>query len=284
MEPEPILSIIIVNYNSGQMTLMCLDSIQKHAAHISHEVIIADNASKDGSPELITRKHPEVLFLPLKDNLGFGVANNRAAAFARGKYLLLLNNDALLLENSLDPLLATVQNDSSIGVVGPEIHYPDGRFQLSCGPDLSLFGELLMKHFSRWYSRMIQKGPALQQVDWISGAAMLIPAVVYRQVNGFDETFFLYMEDADLCRRIRTLGFSILLNRRSIVQHHQGESTSAVKTQLLPAIKRGHLHYYTRYNSRFSKKVLKWYLYLQFRLNRQIPPDINKQLMDIIRR
>lgn len=281
---EPTLSIIIVNFNSGRMILECLDSIKKHAAHIPHEVIIADNDSTDGSPELIIRNHPEVRLLRLETNLGFGAANNRAAAMSGGRYLFLLNNDAVLQENSLSPLLDALKSDHSIGIIGPEIHYPDGRFQLSSGPDLTLSGELIMKHFARWYSRRIEKGPDIQAVDWISGAAMMIPADVYRLVNGFDETFFLYMEDADLCKRIRNQGFRVILDRRCTVLHHLGKTTSSIKSRLLPEIKKGQLHYYSRHNSRFSKKILRFYLYLLYRWDRKLPAEIHRKLMDIIRR
>ncbi len=284
MDSERPLSIIIVNYNSGRLTLDSLDSIRRHASHLDHEVIVVDNASQDKSPDLIEAHYPEAHLLRMESNLGFGAANNRGAAVARAKYLLLLNNDAILLENSLTPLIETLQKDPSIGVIGPEIHYPDGRFQISSGPDATIFNEFVMKHLPFMQQRRIQNGPDQQSVDWISGAAMMIPAEIYRAVGGFDETFFLYMEDADLCRRIRSMGYRTVFNRTATIVHSLGETTSRVKNSLLPAIKRGHLHYYAKHNSRLSLLLLRAYLFLRYRWDKTLPPETHDSLMNIIRR
>lgn len=283
MQSAPELSILIVNFNSGRLTLDCLASISRHAARLSHEVIVADNGSQDGSAELIERHDPGVKLLRLQENLGFGAASNRAAAMATGRYLLLLNNDALLLENSLDPLLDDLRQDPAIGIVGPEIRFPDGRFQLSCGPDHGIVSEFFMKHFAARYSRRIQRGPQRQIVDWVSGAAMLLSAELYRRVGGFDEAFFLYMEDADLCRRVRKLGLRVLLDRRGTVIHLLGETTGRDKGKLLPAIKRGQLHYYARHNGRLSCLLLKSYLFLRYRWDGSLPPPLRQSLLDTIR-
>lgn len=284
MGSELPLSIIIVNYNSGPMIVDCLESIKKHAAHIRHEVIVVDNASQDDSADLIEKHFPEVQLNRSDTNLGFGAANNRAARVAKGRFLLFLNNDAFLLEGSLDPMMESLQNDSTIGVIGPEIRYPDGRFQLSSGPDITLFNEFVMKHLSNWRQNRLRKGPLVQTVDWISGACMMIPADVFHQVNGFDETFFLYMEDADLCKRIRNSGYKIILNRTSTVIHCLGKTTSKTKSTLLPTIKRGHLHYYAQHNSAFSLLILRIYLYLRYRFDSSMTPETHKTLMETIRR
>jgi GT2 family glycosyltransferase len=284
MDIAPTLSILIVNYKTPEMTKACLDSVAHCAAGVSHEVIVADNDSRDGSLEFLAQSHPGARLLAMGHNAGFGAANNRAADLARGRYLLLLNNDATLRDDTLPRLIETLESDPAIGIVGPEIHYPDGRFQLSCGPDIGLWNELVMKHFARRLARRIQRGPALQRVDWVSGACMLIPRDLYKRVGGFDETFFLYMEDADLCRRLRRLGFCILLDRRAIVHHHLGETTSRSRDDLLPAIKRGQLHYYAVHKSRITRQILRLYLYLRFRWNRSLPAAVKKNLLTVIRR
>lgn len=284
MDTPPTLSILIVNYKTPKMTRACLDSITQFAGGIDHEVIVVDNHSQDESADIILKSHPEVAYISMDRNAGFGAANNRAAEAARGRYLLLLNNDAFLTDHSLSRLITTLEENPDIAAVGPEIRYPDGRFQLSCGSDLSLTSEFFMKHHNARLANRIQQGPLVVSVDWISGACMLIPRTLYTQVGGFDETFFLYIEDADLCRRLRKLGYRIVLDRRALVHHHLGESTVQSRITLLPAIKRGHLHYYAVHNSRFSLLLLKVYLILRCRWSRSLPAAVKKELMDIIRR
>lgn len=284
MESQLPLSFIVVNYNSGRCTLDCLESIRRHAACVPHEIIVVDNASTDGSADLIEQTFPNLLLLRLEKNQGFGAGNNRGAAHARGRYLFLLNNDALLTETAIPPLMDCLESDRSIAVAGPEIHYPDGRYQLSSGRDHNLWREFITKFFSSWRSRLLQKGPWLQSVDWVSGAAMMIPAHIYQRIGGFDERYFLYMEDADLCRRIRKLGYRVVLNRRSLVLHHLGQTTSRIRSELLPAVKRGQLLYYACHNSRLSHFLLKIYLSFQFLGRRSLSPEIHRQIKDVIKR
>ena len=113
---------------------------------------------------------------------------------------------------------------------------------------------------------------------------MMIPAHIYQRIGGFDERYFLYMEDADLCRRIRKLGYRVVLNRRSLVLHHLGQTTSRIRSELLPAVKRGQLLYYACHNSRLSHFLLKIYLSFQFLGRRSLSPEIHRQIKDVIKR
>lgn len=224
-----MISVIIVNHDGEAHLGRCLESLNGSAA----EVLLVDNASRDGSLALVREQFPEVKVLPLEKNLGFAAANNLAAAEASGDMLLLLNADAWLETGALDLLVAELSSDPAVGLVAPQLRYPDGRRQFSWSPARGFVGEVLQKvrnpfearawahgSLARWVARLV--GPT-----WYTAACILVRAEAFRAVGGFDESFFMYFEDVDLCVRLEDEGWELDQEPRALVRHVGGFASRA---------------------------------------------------------
>lgn len=230
------LSVIIVSYNTRKVTKKCLRSLFEYTRGINFEVIVVDNASSDGSLPMLRafkRKHP-IRLIAAKKNLGFGRANNRGAKIALGKYLLMLNSDTVFTTNTLRIALDEAKAIKDLGVYSCRLTNKDGTTQPTGGffptPLRVLTWQLfiddlpLVKYWFRpvhpdqsWYERELE-------FDWLTGAFMLIPARVFKKVNGFDEKIFMYVEDTDICYRIKSLGKQIIYSPTTSITHLGGAS------------------------------------------------------------
>jgi len=230
------LSIIIVNYNVKEFLQNLLHSIEKASLNISHEIIIVDNASDDGSVELIREKFPSVKLIANTENLGFGKANNQALEVAEGKYLLLINPDAIVSEDTLYNMIYFFKDNPEAGLAGCKILNPDGTLQLACrrsfpGPWTSFCKVTGLSNFfprSRLFARYnltYLDEDQTYEVDAISGSFMMMKSEVLNKVGGFDEEFFMYGEDLDLCYRIQQAGFKVFYVHTTQIIHYKGEST-----------------------------------------------------------
>ncbi len=269
------LSIIIVNFNSGNYIFQTIQSIYRFPPEINFEIIVVDNNSTDGSSEKIKNEFPEVILIELSKNTGFGYANNVGVKNSKGKYILILNNDTEIIDNSIMHLISVLNHNPEYGIVSPVLYYGDGSPQISFGRDPGIFNEFFTKYFSNLIFKLRIKffGNKFEKdVDWISGACFLIRSELYTSIGGFDEEFFLYFEDADLGKRVREKGFSNHITSKSKIIHFLGKSTSSDFPSLLPTIKRGHLYYYKKHNGKFSFIILKLYLILKFSLKRVFMP------------
>jgi len=224
------LSIIIVNYNGRRFLDECLDSIRRLVLS-SHEVIIVDNASADGSAEYIATHFPEVHLISSAENLGFTGGNNAGARVAKGELLLLLNNDTKLL-TSLDQAILAFER-AELGVLGVHLFYGDGRNQASVGyqhtPIRILLSWLGLARFSRLprMFRRTETAPEFydhdhQQVDWVSGAFLMTRRDLWNSIGGLDERYFMYVEDADYCKQVRNAGFEVAYLPTVKVIHYEG--------------------------------------------------------------
>jgi O-antigen biosynthesis protein len=208
------LSIIIVNYNVKVFLQNLLDSINKASANLQTEIIIVDNASDDGSVEFLREKYPSVKLIINKTNLGFGKANNLALREAKGKFILLLNPDTIVAEDTFIKMIEFFNQTPEAGLAGCKILNPDGTLQLPCrrsfpGPWTSFtkvtgLSSLFPKSriFARYNLTYLDENETYE-VDAISGSFMMMKKEVYDKVGGFDEQFFMYGEDLDLCYRIQ---------------------------------------------------------------------------------
>ena len=263
---QPQVSIIIVNYNGCGVIVDCLTSIYGHLSTSAIEVIVVDNDSQDGSPELIAQKFPQVNLLRQSKNGGFGTANNVGARQAQGEYLLLLNSDTLVTGNILPTLLAQLTSDAQIGIVGPRLLNPDGSFQFSIAHEISLWGEWRTLRQVKKY-RIPANRPALatqydhdQVVDIVVGAAMLMRRALFEQVGGFDEAFFMYFEESDLCQRVRALGYKILYTPAATVIHIGGYSVAQAAGPMAVEYRRSQRYYYRKHRPRWEQWILHGYL------------------------
>jgi asparagine synthase (glutamine-hydrolysing) len=213
------LSVIIVNWNTRDILRNCLASVQTHLDAVSHEIIVVDNASSDGSAEMVAKEFPWVRLIRNVENVGFGRANNQGMRVARGQWLLLVNSDTVLIDDSVGRLLARVRNEPELGVAHCRLLKPDGRLQYSTyrfpGIRLSLLEDFgLYKLLSPARRGKVLLSGYWEQdeerdVDWVAGAFMLCPRRVFEETGGFSEAYFMYGEDMEWCHRIRDRGWRI---------------------------------------------------------------------------
>jgi GT2 family glycosyltransferase len=232
---RPLVSVVVVNWNTKDLLEDCITSVEKHLADTPHEVIVVDNGSTDGSPELIASRFPENRLLVNPENLGFGRANNQGMAVAQGDCLLLLNSDARLPDGSVRALVEWLRDRPDVGVVGPRLEGPHGNLQPSAyrfgSIPLMLVEELgLYKLLRRERAASLLLGgywshDTERPVDWIVGACMLVRAEVFRTTGGFDPSIFLYGEEEEWCGRIATAGWRIVYSPRARIMHVGHETT-----------------------------------------------------------
>lgn len=230
------LSIIIVNYNVKEFLLNLLDSLHKAVSKFDSEIIIVDNASDDGSVEAVRNKYPDVTLIENKINVGFGAANNQALNIANGKYFVLINPDTIVKEDTFTKLIDFLKNTPDAGMVGCKVLNPDGTLQLACrrsfpGPWTSFtkitgLSKLFPKSrlFAKYNLTYLDENET-HEVDAISGSFMMMRREVYEKTKGFDQQFFMYGEDLDLCYRTQKEGYKVYYVHTTEIIHYKGEST-----------------------------------------------------------
>lgn len=268
VEPDvPCLSFIIVNYNDRAHLGLCLDAIAQHAAAIPHETIIVDNASTDDSIDVITATRSGFTLLRNAENVGFGRAMNRGAAASCGEFLALLNTDVLLRPGTLDALLTELERCPSTGAVGPALRTPDGGYQVSFGGRRTVGRELLQKLFlNARQARSLKKRRRRRAVGWVSAACLVVRRSAFEAVGGFDEGFFLYFEDIDLCARLREADWDVVYLPAAEAEHQGGTTTAVRPWRSRYAYRKSQLYFYRKHNSRLSGFLLRIFLRLDFRL------------------
>lgn len=230
------LSIIIVNYNVKEFLLNSLKSLKDATKDLSTEIIVVDNASEDGSVEAVKRKFPIVKLIVNKDNIGFGAANNLALEKSSGKFIVFLNPDTIVKEDTFTTLIKFFDEKPDAGMAGCKVLNPDGSLQLACrrgfpGPwttftKLTGLSALFPKSklFARYNLTYLDENKTYE-VDAISGAFMMMKREAYEKVGGFDPVFFMYGEDLDLCYRIQQAGYKVYYVHTTKIIHYKGEST-----------------------------------------------------------
>ena len=237
----PDCSVLIISFNTLELTRECLRNVYGESAGLTTEIIVVDNASRDGSADMIAAEFPDVILLRSMVNLGFGNANNLAMERATGRYWLLLNTDAFFHAGSLRLALEHMEATPQCGVGGGMQVGRDGTPQHashafhSVWNDASVLSGLAHKFpRSRWFAQLDRTHTDLSrpaEVDWITGAFLILRPQAIAHVGSFDPTFFLYYEEVDLCRRARAAGWQVCYWPDVVVTHLGGESSRTVKTQ-----------------------------------------------------
>jgi len=248
------ISIIIINFNTKKLTKECIRSINEKVKMPSFEMIVIDNASMDGSQEELAKlKYPNFIYIYNKINIGFSKANNQGASLAHGEYLFFINSDMLFVNDVVGILVDYYKNNKNIGIMGPKFLNPDYTLQVSCRNFPSIkFGLIkffplikifLFKEYGDYYQKE-KDFNKIQKVDTVSAGALLIAKELFDQIGGFDETSFMYGEDADICKRVRDIGKDVIYYPDAMLIHYGGQSS---KLNSYKAIYSYYLAFYNLY-------------------------------------
>lgn len=267
------VTIVVVTHNSADVIGGCLASIESRAQGCP--TIVVDNASQDDSPALAHAAR-FVTVMRSERNEGFSKANNRALRTIDSEFALVLNPDARLTASTIPELLAASVRHSEAAAFGPKTIHEDGHPQVSFGPDLSFWSEYRQRKLVRgvkagasWATEAWRALSATErEVDWVSGSCMLLRMAEVRAVGFFDERYFLYEEDADLCLRLRQAGSKVVFAPQAVVTHALGTSMSKNSMAARDAYDASHALYYSLHRSRLEQMILGWTLAVRRLLGR----------------
>jgi GT2 family glycosyltransferase len=265
--PVPRVTAVVVSYNTREDLRRCLASLRAHSG-IPCQVVVVDNASTDGSADLVEKEFPEARVIRNRENVGFSRANNQGLREAAGAYALILNSDAELTPGALPALVARLDARPRLGAAGPRTLSPDGTVQVSFGPALTPLAEWRQRNLVRGVKT--REPAALKEAqaragvehepDWLSGSCLLARKDALDAVGGFDEGFFLYEEDVDLCLRLRRAGWGVLFTPAAEVVHHLGRSMQTDPARARLEYHRSHLRFYRKHNGPVLAAALRGFI------------------------
>jgi N-acetylglucosaminyl-diphospho-decaprenol L-rhamnosyltransferase len=251
----PDLSVIIVNWNTRDLLAQCLQSLQDTVKESSFDVWVVDNASSDGSVDMVRERFPQTHIIANSENVGFVRANNQAIAHCRGRYVLLLNSDTRALPGSLDQAVRFMDEHSRAGVAGVRLLNPDGTFQASYTPFPTLWQEFLMlSRLGRWllrptypsYGPQIEKG-AQKIRGYMEGAYLMARREAVEQVGGLDERIFMYAEDVDWCYRFHRAGWEVWYLPNAPIIHYGGQSSKKRRARMEAELYRSRVYFFRKH-------------------------------------
>jgi N-acetylglucosaminyl-diphospho-decaprenol L-rhamnosyltransferase len=273
---EVDLSVIIVSWNVRDLLRRCLLSLRPSLSdspaqgETASEVVVVDNGSRDGSPEMVAADFPEVRLIRNLENRGFTAANNQGLAVSRGRQLLLLNPDTEVVGNAVATMAAYLEAYPRVGALGPQLRYPDGRLQSSRRrfPTLStaLVESTVLQEWGhdnpilRRYYMADTPDNAVQPVDWVVGACLMVRREAFEQVGGLDEGFFMYSEELDWCHRIKDAGWEIVYLPTATVIHYEGKSSEQVVAARHIYFQNSKVRYFRKYHGRVQGGIVRAFL------------------------
>lgn len=270
------LSIVIVSWNVKDLLRRCLASIAQTSASLACEVFVVDNASEDGSPQMVASEFPHTILIANTANLGFTRGNNQALRRAQGRYALLLNPDAELTAGALQTMTGYLDAEPHSGVVGPQLVFPDGRIQSSrrrfpSAQTLFVESTILQRRLAQ--STMLQNyyvkdrpDDATQDVDWLVGACLMVRRAAIEQVGLLDERFFMYSEEMDWCLRLKRAGWRVVYLPAARVIHHEAGSSEQVKAAQQIYFHSSKVAYAAKHFGRPQAEALRLFLLLTYLL------------------
>jgi len=269
------LSIIIVSYNAKRHLHDCLTSLQQHPPALSHEIVVVDNASADGSAD-VAAGFGGVQVIRSERNVGFAAGNNIGIKASRGEHLLLLNNDTIVPSGAIDALVARMRRQPDVGVIGPRLVDGDGRAELSFGPTLTPLNEWRQGRLVRGLADndpdIVREVEAMtrqeQRPDWVTGACLLVRRTDAEAVGLLDERFFMYTEDVDFCASIRARGRQVLFMPSAEIVHLRGRSAATAFAATRKAYERSHLAFYRKHHPLYVPLVFVWRVLLHLLASR----------------
>ncbi|MCG2700665.1 glycosyltransferase family 2 protein [Candidatus Parcubacteria bacterium] len=253
------ISIIIVNYKSKEKTLACLNAIKEADLDgLLYEIIVVDNASEDDSGEVIKREYKEIKFIQSEKNSGMGSGNNLGIKTAQAEFVLILNPDTIVKKDAIKILYNYIKNNKQAGIVGPKLLNSDGTLQYSCLRFPKFYTPILRRTFlGRFADRHINgflmkdfNHDTIREVDWIMGSCLIIRKNILDKIKGgFDNRFFMYFEDTDLCRRAWQAGFKVVYNPLASAVHDHARASAESPWYLffLNKLSRAHIASWIKY-------------------------------------
>ncbi|OIO17253.1 glycosyl transferase family 2 [Candidatus Kuenenbacteria bacterium CG11_big_fil_rev_8_21_14_0_20_37_9] len=263
------LSIIIVSYNVRDLLKKCLESIFRYIKNIDFEVIVIDNASSDGSAAMVGREFLTVNLIANKKNLGFASANNQGIARVRGKYILILNDDTELIDNSLEKLIGLMEKNNNWAIMGCKLLNQDGSLQASVRRFPHFFDQLLVllklhhlpsfkRDLENYMCTVFDYGQT-QEVEQIMGACMLIRKEIFDKIGSFDEKYFYWFEEVDLCKRAANVGLKVIYTPQAQIIHHGGASFNQINWHKQIIWNHSVCRYFLKHGKKWQFTVL-WFL------------------------
>ncbi len=257
------LSIIIVNWNTRELLAQCLASIYAHPPDGTFEIFVVDNASSDGSAQMVRERFPSVRSIPNEENVGFARANNQAIRMSSGRYVLLLNPDSKILPDALQTLIEFIEEHPRAGAVGPMVLNPDLTLQSSCDPMPTLGREFWrLMHLDRLLALSVYHeelwDPTLPRtVDVIQGNCMLIRQEALLDVGLLDETHFMFTEEVDLCYRLLQKNWQIYWVPQAQIIHYGGQSTRQAAQEMFIELYRSKILFFRKTRGFLGSSVYK---------------------------
>lgn len=256
------VAVIVVNWNTRELLAECLASITETVGDLEVETVVVDNGSSDGSAEMVRERFPHARLILNRDNLGFARANNQAIAATDTPYLLMLNSDARLCPGTLRCLLERIESAPRAGLVGAQLRNPGGGFQLShvrfpsLGREALILSGLGRALYGRWYPSFAPDGDERARiVDWVGGACMLARRTALDDVGGFDEGYFLYGEEMDLCYALRQAGWTVWYEPAAVVIHRGAASSARLLETPERHLYRGRMRFFRKHHSAAAARL-----------------------------
>jgi GT2 family glycosyltransferase len=261
------LSTIVVNYQSRDHLLRCLESLEPGYAGLEAETVVVDNSPGDGAVEAVEARFPVARSLANTENVGYARAVNRGIRESSGAFVLVMNPDCVCDPGAIPAMLAFLRSHPRTAIAGPQIRNPDGSLEWSARgfPDhftflfnrYSLLTRLFPHNrFSRRYLMSDWDHESVRDVDWVSGACMMVRREAIDQVGPMDEAFFMFNEDVDWCRRMKLAGWSVTYVPEARVVHHIGASRKRVASQVIYQRHRGMIHYFRKHHP--ANPIVAW--------------------------
>jgi len=255
--PDFDLSITICSWNTVGDLRACLQSLREAADEGSFEVVVVDNASEDGSADMVEAEYPEFVLLRQYTNLGFTGGHNLAIKEARGRDVALLNSDTIVHRGAVSRVISYMQSHPDVGIVGPKLLNPDGSLQLSCrrfpNPVAAAFRNTWLgrmfpnNRYLREYLMTDFEHDAPREVDWVSGAALFIRREVIDSIGLLDDEYFMYCEDVDYCKRAWNAGWKVMYLPDAVITHAIGRSSDQAPNRMIARFHLSMLRYYTKH-------------------------------------
>lgn len=259
------LSIIIVNWNVKDLLEKCLNSIYQKPQNLDFEVFVVDNASRDGSVEMVKKKFPQVKLMANKDNKGFAQANNQAIKEAAGEFILLLNPDTEILNGALAKMVGFMRKRLDCGILGCKLLNSDGTLQPSCRTFPDLYSQIIiLLKLHNFFPKLVKKYYMLdwlhnetKEVDQVMGACFLIRRKVVEEIGLLDEIFWALFEEVDYCKRAKNKNWKIYFTPEAEIIHHKGQSFNQQKVVAKQKnFNRCLIRYFKKHHSKSSWLIL----------------------------